>query len=114
MPAANTITPTTASNETEVPKSGSSRIRPTKLPTIIPIGSSEYPSSLIRDMRRSRIIAVKMIAVSLASSDGWMPKPPMPNQRRVPLIGALNSTAINSSPTTAIIAQTILSLRYER
>ena len=37
------------------------------------------------------------IAASLASSDGWMPKPPMPNQRRVPLIGRANSTATSIS-----------------
>ena len=39
-------------------------------------------------MRRSSIAAVKKMAASFASSDGWMPKPPTPNQRRVPLTGA--------------------------
>ena len=101
MPAANTITPITASSDTAVPKSGSSRISPISTPTITPIGSSEYPSSLMRCRRRSRISAVNMIAASLASSDGWMPKPPMPNQRRVPLIGLAEQHARSSmQPTT--------------
>ena len=40
------------------------------------------------------------IVTSLASSDGWTPMPPMPNQRRAPLTGALNSTAISANATT--------------
>jgi hypothetical protein len=39
-------------------------------------------------MRRSRTSAVKKMTAILASSDGWMPKPPTANHRRVPLIGA--------------------------
>ena len=54
------------------------------------------------------------IAASFASSDGWMPKPPMPNQRRVPLIGRENSTAISISATTPSSIQTSLSFRYMR
>jgi hypothetical protein len=31
---------------------------------------------------------MKTMATSFASSDGWMPMPPTPNQRRAPLTGA--------------------------
>ena len=42
---------------------------------------------------------MKKIVASLASSDGCTPMPPMPNQRRAPLTGALNSTAISATAT---------------
>ena len=48
---------------------------------------------------------MKKIAASFASSDGCMPKPPTPNQRRVPLIGGPNSTATSVRPTTPNSAQ---------
>ncbi len=54
----------------------------------------------MRCIRRSSISAVNSTQAILASSDGWMPRPPMPNQRRVPLIGALNSTATSITPTS--------------
>ena len=57
------------------------------------IGDSAYFSSLIRCIRRSSVMAVKKMAATLASSEGWMPKPPTPNQRREPLIGRAKSTA---------------------
>ena len=47
----------------------------------------------MRCMRRSRMSAVKNTQAIFASSDGCTPSPPRPNHRRVPLIGALNSTA---------------------
>ncbi len=65
----------------------------------------------MRARRRSRIIAVNTIAASFASSDGWMPNPPMPNHRLVPLIGRENSTATSIRPTTPSSSQIILSLR---
>ena len=33
------------------------------------------------------------MALSFASSDGWMPSPPIANQRRALLTGGLNSTS---------------------
>ena len=45
-------------------------------------------------------------AATLASSDGWMPNPPMPNHRRDPLIGRAKSTATSRAPTTARATQT--------
>ena len=69
-------------------------------PTTRAIGSSEYRTSSIRCMRRSSSAAVKKMTASLASSDGWMPNPPIPNQRRVPLIGLLNRTATSASAAT--------------
>ena len=44
---------------------------------------------------------MKKITLSLASSDGWTPSPPMPNQRRALLWGGLNSTAMSASVTKA-------------
>ena len=55
----------------------------------------------MRCIRRSSISAVKSTHATLASSDGWMPSPPRPNQRRDPLTGGLNSTATSSRPTKA-------------
>ncbi len=65
----------------------------------------------MRCMRRSRISAVKNTQAIFASSDGWMPRPPRPNHRRVPLIGALNSTATSISVTRPSSAQTNVSFR---
>ena len=42
---------------------------------------------------------MKKMAASFASSDGWMPMPPTPNQRRALLTGALKSTATSASAT---------------
>ena len=54
----------------------------------------------MRSMRRSSSAAIKKMALSFASSDGCTPKPATPNQRRLPLIGALNSTATSAKTTT--------------
>jgi hypothetical protein len=75
------------------------------------IGSSEYLMSSIRCMRRSRISAVKKMHATLASSEGWIPRPPMPNQRRVPLIGLLNMTPTSNRPASPTSAQMKVSLR---
>ena len=83
-----------------MPKSGSSKIRPASPPATMAIGSSEYDTSLIRCIRRSRISAVKNTHASLANSDGWNPSPPKPSQRRAPLTGALKSTATSGEPTS--------------
>ena len=56
--------------------------------------------SLARSIRRSSCAAANMIRAIFASSDGCTPNPAMPNQRRVPLIGSLNSTATSASPVT--------------
>ena len=80
-------------------------------PMISPIGSSEYERSSMRCMRRSRISAVKKTHAIFASSDGWMPRPPTPNQRRVPLTGALKSTATSINTTTPSSDQMNASLR---
>ena len=42
---------------------------------------------------------MKKMALSFASSDGCTPNPPMPNHRRLPLIGGLNSTATSANVT---------------
>ena len=65
----------------------------------------------MRCIRRSRMSAVNITATSFASSDGWMPRPPMPNQRRVPLTGALNITPMSISVTSATAHQMKASLR---
>ena len=84
-------------SDIEVPKSGSSRIRPTRPATTTAIGMSEYPSSLIRCMRRSSSAAMKTTATSFASSDGCTPRPPMANHRRALFTGGLNRTATRPS-----------------
>ena len=65
----------------------------------------------MRCMRRSSIRAVKKIAATLASSDGWIPRPPTPNQRCAPFTGRMNITATSSTPTTPSSAQISCSLR---
>ena len=65
-------------------------------------------------MRRSSSAAVKKITASLAISDGWMPNPAMPNQRRVPLMGALNSTATSASAAKPSAAQIMAGWRQTR
>ena len=57
---------------------------------------------------------MKKITASLAISDGWMPNPAMPNQRRVPLIGALNSTATSASTAKPSAAQIMAGWRQTR
>ena len=39
---------------------------------------------------------MKKIALSFASSEGWMPRPPIANQRRALLTGGLKSTATSA------------------
>ena len=63
------------------------------------MGSSAYLNSLMRCMRRSSSAAMKKIAASFASSDGWTPMPAIPNQRRALLTGGLNSTATSARVT---------------
>ena len=92
-------------SEIAVPRSGSRRIRPAIAPTTMAIGSSEYEISSMRCMRRSSVSAVKRMAAILAISDGWMPRPPMLNQRRAPLIGALKSTRTSSTQTAPVSDQ---------
>jgi hypothetical protein len=65
-----------SASDMAVPKSGSSRIKPTRQKTTIPIGVSEYDTSLMRCIRRSRMAAIKKMALSFASSDGCTPMPP--------------------------------------
>ena len=65
-------------------------------------------------MRRSSSAAVKKIAASFASSDGWIPRPPTANHRRVPLIGLLNSTAISARATNPIAVQTSVGCFHTR
>ena len=62
-------------------------------------------TSLMRCIRRSRINAAKSTTASLASSDGWMPKPASANQRRVPLTGREKSTAASSTAATTSSVQ---------
>ena len=57
---------------------------------------------------------MKKITASFASSDGWTPKPPMPNQRRVPLTGALKSTATSTTATMPSSHQMSIGCRYVR
>ena len=54
---------------------------------------------------------MKSTATILASSDGWMPRPPTPNHRRVPLTGALNITPTSISATSARALQMNASFR---
>ena len=76
-----------------MPRSGCSRISPASGPSTRPTGSSTAFTSLTRSIRRASRSATKITMTSLASSDGWTPMPPMPIQRRLPLItGAKNST----------------------
>ncbi len=98
-------------SDIEVPKSGCSRISVKTRPAISPIGSSEYDRSSMRCIRRSSISAVKNTHAIFASSDGWMPRPPTPNHRRVPFTGALNSTATSIRTTSATRHQMNASLR---
>ena len=100
-----TIAAAISINVIDVPRSGSSRISPTNMPTTSPIGTSAYDISSMRSIRRSRIAAMKKIALSLASSDGWMPMPPNPNHRLLPLMGRLNSTPTSARVTTPIDSQ---------
>ena len=102
---------TTMPRATDVPKSGSSRMRPANPPTMSAIGGSAYLTSSMRCMRRSSVNAVKKMAATLASSDGWMPKPPTPNQRREPLIGREKSTATSIRATSPTTPQISCSLR---
>ena len=44
---------------------------------------------------------MKMISTIFASSDGWMPRPPMFSQRVAPLIGRPKSTATSKTATIA-------------
>ena len=89
-------------------------MRPTSTATTIPIGSSEYVTSSMRCIRRSRIAAMKMIAASFANSDGWTPMPAIPNQRRALLTGALNSTTTSASATRPRQLQMKTGSRYVR
>ena len=43
---------------------------------------------------------MKTIALSFASSDGWIPRPPIENHRRAPLTGGQNRTATRARHTT--------------
>ena len=78
------------------------------------IGSSEYAGSSIRCMRRSRRAAMKKIVASFASSEGWTPMLPMPNQRRALFTAGMNSTAISAAITTSSAVQINTGWRYVR
>ena len=82
-----------------VPMSGSARMSPTSIAITRPMGSSAYFTSSMRSIRRSRIPAMKKIALSLASSDGCTPMPPYPNQRLLPLMGRPNRTTTRARVT---------------
>ena len=68
----------------------------------------------MRSIRRSSSAAMKKIAVSFASSDGWMPRPPSENQRRALLTAGLKSTATSSSDTNPSEVQMNAGSRYVR
>ena len=57
---------------------------------------------------------MKKIAASLASSDGWTPRPPMLNQRRALFTGGLKSTSIRQTVTIASPDQMNTGSRYAR
>ena len=99
MPAAKIIIAAIITMQAAVPRSGSASTSATTPPSTTPIGSSEYPTSSIRSIRRSSSAAMNRITAILASSDGWMPSGPSPIQRVAPLTRGANSTATSANPT---------------
>ncbi len=89
-------------------------IKPVITPMTMPSGTSVSRRSFTWFMRRSSSAAVKKMTASLATSDGWMPKPAMPNQRRVPLMGALNRTATSARAAKPSAAQMSAGWRHTR
>ena len=106
--------PTIVSRVNAVPKSGSSTMRPQTTPVTRTTGPNPRTTRSIDSMRRSRVAAANRMTATLASSEGWMPTPPMENHRCVPLISGPKKTAMRAATETASALRITIGRRNTR
>ena len=80
-----------------LPKSGSNIISPKVINKILSIGKTPFLKLFNSLLFFSKYLLVKIISDSLANSDGWIPKLPIPNQLLLPFL-TLPIPGIKTSP----------------